>query len=146
MRILRSQIGGFLFAVSLVALHVGVVSRAAPAPSPAYLPDRPLRKVATLLLTWHDPARNRDVPVKIYYPENARSACPMIIFSHGLGGSRLGYSYLGQYWAGCGYISVHLQHHGERRRGLEEIRGRPHRGAEAVGGGAAKCAGPRRLT
>jgi len=36
----------------------------------------------------------------------------MIIFSHGLGGSREGYSYLGQRWAGDGYISVHIQHLG----------------------------------
>lgn len=82
------------------------------APSPAYDPDRPLRAIATLLLTWHDSARDRDVPVKIYYPASARSPCPMIIFSHGLGGSREAYAYLGRHWAGAGYICVHLQHHG----------------------------------
>lgn len=80
--------------------------------APAYSPERAVRKVATLLMTWHDPARDRDVPVKIYYPANAKACCPMIIFSHGLGGSRFGYEYLGEYWAGCGYISVHLQHIG----------------------------------
>jgi predicted dienelactone hydrolase len=79
---------------------------------PPWSPDRPLQKVATLLLTWHDDARNRDIPVKIYYPAAAKSPCPMIIFSHGLGGSREGYSYLGQRWAGDGYISVHIQHLG----------------------------------
>jgi predicted dienelactone hydrolase len=63
-------------------------------------------------LTWHDPSRDRDIPVKIYYPANAKKPCPMIIFSHGLGGSREGYGYLGQAWAGAGYISVHLQHLG----------------------------------
>jgi predicted dienelactone hydrolase len=82
------------------------------APTPAYSPDRPLRKVATLLMTWHDEKRDRDVPVKIYYPADAKSACPMIIFSHGLGGNRATYSYLGKDWAGHGYISVHLQHLG----------------------------------
>ena len=37
---------------------------------------------------------------------------PVIIFSHGLGGSRDGYEYLGRHWAGHGYVSVHLQHIG----------------------------------
>jgi predicted dienelactone hydrolase len=85
---------------------------AGPSPGPAWAPEKPSHKVATLLLTWHDTKRNRDVPVKIYYPADATSPCPMIIFSHGLGGSREGYGYLGEYWAGCGYISVHLQHLG----------------------------------
>ncbi len=56
------------------------------------------------------------VPVKIYYPKPAEGKeagpCPVIIFSHGLGGSREGYKYLGEYWASYGYVSVHLQHIG----------------------------------
>jgi predicted dienelactone hydrolase len=93
-------------------LLFSVFTHAQPASSPAWSPDQALGKVATLLLTWHDPVRDRDVPVKIYYPADAKTPCPMIIFSHGLGGSREGYAYLGEYWAGCGYISVHLQHLG----------------------------------
>jgi predicted dienelactone hydrolase len=34
------------------------------------------------------------------------------VFSHGLGGSRDGYEYLGRQWASNGYVSVHLQHLG----------------------------------
>lgn len=68
--------------------------------------------VKTLLLDWHDSARNRDVPAKIYYPADATASSPVIIFSHGLGGSREGYSYVGEYWAAHGYVSVHLQHPG----------------------------------
>ncbi|MCX7048763.1 MAG: hypothetical protein NTX50_25160 [Candidatus Sumerlaeota bacterium] len=74
--------------------------------------------VETLLSDWHDDKRNRDVPVKIYYPKRDESSsaatalCPIVIFSHGLGGSRNGYEYLGRYWAGYGYVSVHLQHPG----------------------------------
>jgi dienelactone hydrolase len=63
-------------------------------------------------ITWHDADRNRDVPVKIYYPTDAREPLPIIIFSHGLGGSRDGYSYLGKYWASHGYVAVHLTHLG----------------------------------
>lgn len=69
-------------------------------------------KVKTLSYQWFDRARDRYVPVKIYYPENFTNKAPLIIFSHGLGGSREGYSYLGNYWAQCGYISAHIQHIG----------------------------------
>lgn len=61
--------------------------------------------------TWHDAKRDRDVPVTIYAPEGA-GPFPIVIFSHGLGGSRDGYEYLGRHWAEHGYICVHLQHLG----------------------------------
>jgi predicted dienelactone hydrolase len=61
---------------------------------------------------WHDKARNRDVPVKIYYPSNTSGPCPVILFSHGLGASKELYGYLGNYWASRGYIAVHMTHHG----------------------------------
>jgi len=61
---------------------------------------------------WLDAARNRTVPVKIYLPKPAAKPAPVIIFSHGLGGSCEGYGYLGEYWAGHGYVSVHVQHPG----------------------------------
>ncbi len=69
-----------------------------------------LHRVDTLRLEWRDDARSRTVPVKVYYPADATGACPVIVFSHGLGGSRDGYSYLGECWASNGYISVHPQH------------------------------------
>jgi len=52
------------------------------------------------------------LPVKIYYPASRAEPFPVIIFSHGLGGSREGCAYLGEYWASHGYVSVHLQHPG----------------------------------
>ena len=60
---------------------------------------------------WRDEKRNRTVPVKIYYPKGD-GPFPAIIFSHGLGGTREGYEYIGTYWAAHGYASVHLQHVG----------------------------------
>jgi predicted dienelactone hydrolase len=78
----------------------------------AYEPPAPSHPVETLLVEWHDAARDRAVPAKIYFPKDAGAPCPVIIFSHGLGGSREGYQYLGEQWAGCGYVSVHLQHLG----------------------------------
>jgi predicted dienelactone hydrolase len=77
-----------------------------------YSPPAPAATVADIKLEWHDVARNRDVPAKIYFPKEGAGPFPIIIFSHGLGGSRDGYEYLGKHWAGCGYVSVHLQHLG----------------------------------
>ena len=69
-------------------------------------------KVATLSEVWTDAARSREVPMKIYYPEDAAGPFPVIVFSHGLGGTRDGYEYLGRHWASCGYASLHVQHKG----------------------------------
>jgi len=68
--------------------------------------------VAVAKYDWFDQKRNRELPVKIYYPKTGGGPCPVIIFSHGLGGSREGYEYLGLHWASHGYVSVHLQHKG----------------------------------
>lgn len=61
---------------------------------------------------WVDQTRQRPVPARIYYPADGAGPFPIIIFSHGLGGSREGYEYLGRYWASHGYVSVHIQHKG----------------------------------
>ncbi|MEP0843579.1 MAG: hypothetical protein HRF43_12825, partial [Phycisphaerae bacterium] len=68
--------------------------------------------VAEALFDWRDQARDRDVPVKVYYPQAGGGPFPVIVFSHGLGGSRETYSYLGRHWAGHGYVCVHVQHVG----------------------------------
>jgi predicted dienelactone hydrolase len=68
--------------------------------------------VSSAEFTWHDTRRDRDVPVKIYSPTGDRGPFPVIVFSHGLGGTREDYKYLGQYWARHGYVCVHLQHLG----------------------------------
>lgn len=67
---------------------------------------------------WVDDSRQRAVPVRIYWPESAAppSGWPVIVFSHGLGGSRRGYSYLGRYWASQGVVALHVQHIGSDRR------------------------------
>jgi len=68
--------------------------------------------VAVVRYDWLDTARNRPVPVKIYYPEQGAGPFPVIVFSHGLGGSREGYEYLGRHWASHGYVVAHVQHQG----------------------------------
>jgi len=68
-------------------------------------------------LSVSDPARDREVPIRVYLPpENAgepkRTPQPVVLFSHGLGGSRAGSPFLGKHWAARGYVAVFLQHPG----------------------------------
>ncbi len=77
------------------------------------------------LLVWHDPARdNREVPVKAYRPEKVDRPLPIILFSHGLGGSREAAPFLGQAWAAAGFICFHLEHEGSNTRALLRAGGR----------------------
>jgi dienelactone hydrolase len=69
--------------------------------------------VETMTADWIDAARQgRVVPVKVYLPKGAERPVPVVIFSHGLGGTREGYGYLGEHWAAHGLVSVHVQHIG----------------------------------
>ncbi len=58
-----------------------------------------------------DGQRSRTVPVKVYLNEG-RVPQPVILFSHGLGGSRENNAYLGTHWAAAGYVAVFMQHPG----------------------------------
>lgn len=85
-------------------------STAAPASAPA---------VTALDMDWFDATRQRAVPVRLYWPASAAAGqgrVPLVLFSHGLGGSRQGYSYLGRHWASLGYASLHVQHVGSDRQ------------------------------
>jgi predicted dienelactone hydrolase len=66
---------------------------------------------------WVDLQRQRPVPVRLYWPNTVSSNAPvpLVVFSHGIGGSRRGYSYLGQHWSSHGVASLHLQHVGSDR-------------------------------
>lgn len=87
----------------------------APAANPSALPA--LSGFVSRDLDWFDADRQRAVPVRLYLPETAQAQrpVPLVVFSHGIGGSRRGYTYLGQYWASQGYASLHLQHVGSDR-------------------------------
>ncbi len=110
-----------IFCFALVSLLIG-----APVFAGGYSAAPGPFAVGTLEQVWHDDARNRDIPVRIYFPrdtgDKTSPAFPVIIFSHGLGGSREGYAYLGEHWASCGYISVHLQHRGSDKDVLRRLR------------------------
>ena len=62
-------------------------------------------------LTVKDEKRAREIPLRVYLPKE-KSPAPVVLFSHGLGGSRTGSSFLGNHWAARGYVAVFLQHPG----------------------------------
>jgi dienelactone hydrolase len=74
-------------------------------------------------LDWSDTRRQRPVPVRLYLPKapgvaaaaDGSARVPLVVFSHGIGGSRRGYTWLGQHIARHGIASLHLQHVGSDR-------------------------------
>ena len=89
--------------------------------------------IAVRDVEWVDTTRQRTLPVRLYLPKavqlasqsasqpaapNAPAAStklPLVVFSHGLGGSRLGYAHFGRHFAQNGFIALHLQHPGSDR-------------------------------
>ena len=90
---------------------------AATAPLPPDSATAAVQQVGVQEFDWFDARRGRMVPVRLYLPTDAPGAAPhpLVVFSHGIGGSRRGYSYLGRHWASQGYASLHLQHVGSDR-------------------------------
>lgn len=62
-------------------------------------------------IDWKDSARERILPLKIRVPEG-ETRVPLVIFSHGLGGSRDGGKAWGEHWSANGYLVIHVQHPG----------------------------------
>lgn len=58
-----------------------------------------------------DENRERELPTLIYIPESIEPAA-VILFSHGLGGTRFAATYLFQHFASRGYMVVSMQHPG----------------------------------
>lgn len=85
--------------------------------------------VAVLTGSWTDADREgREVPWKIYYPEDTGGPVPLVISSHGGGGSRDGSEYLGRHLASHGIAACHIQHRGtdidairDNRQGLLQV-------------------------
>ncbi|MAP09877.1 MAG: acetylhydrolase [Rhodopirellula sp.] len=58
-----------------------------------------------------DEKRDREVPIKVCWNGEPEPK-PVVLFSHGLGGSRENNAYLGEHWASAGYVAVFMQHAG----------------------------------
>lgn len=100
----------------LVAVFGGVLlSASARGDGPGYDPlavgEEGASLPAPIDLDVHDAERNRTIPVRVWLPSGGGPAA-VILFSHGLGGSREGNAYLGRHWSARGHAVVYLQHAG----------------------------------
>ncbi len=95
------------FGAALLTIAVTTALTAQPAQAQSAAP-------AFIDFDWVDPTRSRPVPARLHWPTDVApgSRVPLIVFSHGLGGSRRGYSYLARYWSARGIASLHVQHTG----------------------------------
>lgn len=79
-------------------------------PAPDFEPYKVLIKKGELI----DSSREgRRIPIKAYYPADYTDGkVPVIVWSHGLGGSVDGASFISRYLAAQGYVLIHIQHPG----------------------------------
>ncbi len=68
--------------------------------------------VQVLKLDLNDTARDRRIPVDVYWSKAATADKPTIVFSHGLGSVRTDLRYLAEHLASHGYIVAALEHPG----------------------------------
>ena len=128
---LRVAVGALSTLSAMSALHASAAESPAADVAKLVQAAEALRVDASLYdtinLDWADAARSRLVPAKLYLPtthnahvpDTARATTgklPLVVFSHGIGGSRDGYSYLGSYFAAQGFASLHVQHVGSDRQ------------------------------
>ena len=126
-----------LHLAAAVASGAGPWSRASAAPPPGSLPG-------TVDESWLDPSRQRLVPVRIRWPQEGRvpgqAGYPVVLFSHGLGGTVEGGGRWGQAWSAAGLVVLHLQHPGSD---LEAVRSQARSFSDK--GGLRRVAGPEQL-
>lgn len=63
----------------------------------------------TDLLVLHDEARDKDLELLVRAPSGPPAAgkkFPLVVFSHGMGGSRTAFPELTEHWASCGYVVI----------------------------------------
>lgn len=80
--------------------------------------------------TWLDPARRRELPLRLRWPAG-EAPCALVIHSHGLGGSRAGAAVWGEAWQAAGVAVLHVQHPGSdsavwQEGGLRGLNGLRH--------------------
>lgn len=68
--------------------------------------------VRVLKLDLNDSARNRRIPLDVYWSKAATADKPTIVFSHGLGSVRTDLRYLAEHLASHGYVVAALEHPG----------------------------------
>lgn len=77
--------------------------------------------------TWTDRIRERALPLRIRWPMDLAPApaegYALVLFSHGLGGTRHGGAVWGEAWSKAGFVIVHLQHPGSDLEAVRNARG-----------------------
>ena len=106
-------------------------------------------KVSQRDAEWKDGARERAVPVRIYEPRHEmkegdakveEEKHPLIVFSHGMGGSRNGYPYIAEHLASYGYVVILPTHAGSDTEAIrKEVQ---ERARERLDGGKANGGRP----
>ena len=82
-----------------------------PAPAGDY-DAGPVMEIKTFAgLKLHDAGRDVTLDATVHYPVGP-GPFPVVVFSHGLGGSKDGYAFLGDAWAAHGYVAIHPTHPG----------------------------------
>ncbi len=76
-------------------------------------------------LTINDQARNRQIPLRIYYPKTSTLLSPVILVSHGIGGSKVTGNWVGKFLTSHGYICVFMTHYGSDTSLLDLSAGLP---------------------
>ena len=97
-------VAGFIAAIVLLAATV--------ASAEPYKVDAGLSKVTTRDEDWRDEKRDRVIPVRLYLPADVGKPAPVILVSHGLGGTRTAMAYAADHWSSHGYVVIALQHPG----------------------------------
>jgi len=109
---MRRRVGGAAAGWLAAALLAGPAAVAA-TPGLGYAAPG-AQAVQILEHLFDDPARARSLPVRLRVPGpcTADDPRPVVLFSHGLGGSRDAGARWGAHWASHGFVVVHLQHPG----------------------------------
>jgi len=90
-----------------------VLLLAAPVLADDYKPQPGPRAVAVL-----ETLELKDLPLRVTYPKES-GKYPVIVFSHGLYGSKDGYQPLARFWAAHGYVCIQPTHPDSLRFGLQ---------------------------
>ncbi len=67
-------------------------------------------------LTLADAARGIELPIRVRYPVDAKAPAPLVLFSHGMGGSSDAFAALTEHWASYGYVVILPTHADSLRR------------------------------
>lgn len=104
----KSLVLGAILSASLAFSPLFTPSVAVAGAGASSLPNPVAVRTTQLTLTLHH--GRRQIVVKVYRPVRAEQPCPVILFSHGLGGTQNDCAYLGSAWASSGFVSLHIRH------------------------------------